>query len=122
MRQVCRPQPDAPGALPSQRRTASIREKKAKAGSAWHWNYVHFDPNGADKVDASIALDQKFFHGISQDLLPCVFNLEGFHFLGWNTEADGSGTQFADKATVSENLSDIDGGSVTLYAQWERAY
>lgn len=87
-----------------------------------HAYYVHFDPNGADTVDAGVALDQKFFHGISQELLPCVFNLEGFHFLGWNTEADGSGTQFADKATVSENLSDIDGGSVTLYAQWERDY
>ena len=87
-----------------------------------HAYYVHFDPNGADTVDAGVALDQKFFHGISQDLPPCVFNLEGFHFLGWNTEADGSGTQFADKATVSENLSDIDGGSVTLYAQWERDY
>lgn len=87
-----------------------------------HAYYVHFDPNGANTVDASAVLDQKFFRDIPQELLPCMFNLESFHFLGWNTEADGGGTQFADAATVSENLSDIDGGSVTLYAQWERDY
>lgn len=108
----------------------NVQDLATKNGAAVtlyaQWNphayYVHFDPNGADTVDTSVTLDQKFFHGISQELLPCEFNLEGFHFLGWNTEADGSGTQFADKATVSENLSDIDGGSVTLYAQWERDY
>lgn len=85
-----------------------------------HAYYVHFDPNGANTVDADEVLDQKLFHDQSQDLLPCMFELDGFHFTGWNTEADGSGTQFADGATVAENLADENGGSVTLYAQWER--
>lgn len=87
------------------------------------WPYfVHFDPNGAGTVDPDEVLDQKFFHDQEQALMPCPFGLEGFHFLGWNTEADGSGEQFADGATVAENLTQEDGGRVTLYAQWERDY
>lgn len=87
-----------------------------------HAYYVHFDPNGANTASADEVLDQKLFHNQSQDLLPCMFELDGFHFLGWNTEADGSGEQFADEATIAENLTDENGGSVTLYAQWERDY
>lgn len=87
------------------------------------WPYfVHFDPNGAGTVDPDEVLDQKFFYDLDQELLPCPFSLEGFHFLGWNTKADGSGEQFADKATITQNLTQEDGGSVTLYAQWERDY
>lgn len=89
--------------------------------SPWPY-FVHFDPNGAGTVDPDEALDQRFFHDQEQALMPCPFGLEGFHFTGWNTKADGSGEQFADEATVSENLTDEDGGSVTLYAQWERDY
>ena len=88
--------------------------------SPWSY-YVHFEPNGADLADPDEAvLDQKFLYDLDQELLPCPFSLEGFHFLGWNTKADGSGEQFADGATVAENLADENGGSVTLYAQWER--
>lgn len=89
--------------------------------SPWPY-FVHFDPNGAGTVDPDEALDQRFFHDQEQALMPCPFGLEGFHFTGWNTKADGSGEQFADEATVSESLTDEDGGSVTLYAQWERDY
>ena len=38
-------------------------------------------------------------------------------FVGWNTKADGSGTKYADGATVN-NLANV-GENVTLYAQWE---
>ena len=41
------------------------------------------------------------------------FTREGYKFKGWNTEADGSGTPYADKATVK--LTE----DTTLYAQWE---
>lgn len=85
-----------------------------------HAYYVHFDPNGANTADEDEVLDQKLFHDQDQDLLPCMFELNGFHFTGWNTEADGSGKQFADEATIIESLTDENGGSVTLYAQWER--
>lgn len=40
------------------------------------------------------------------------FTREGYSFTGWNTKADGTGTPYADKATV--NFSE----NTTLYAQW----
>lgn len=45
------------------------------------------------------------------------FTREGFIFSGWNTASDGTGTSYADKASV-ENLTATDGATVTLYAQW----
>ena len=42
-----------------------------------------------------------------------TFTREGYNFTGWNTAANGSGTDYADKATV--NLTE----NTTLYAQWE---
>ena len=45
------------------------------------------------------------------------FTKTGYTFKGWNTKADGSGTSYADKASV-KNLSSTNGATVTLYAQW----
>ena len=42
-----------------------------------------------------------------------TFTREGYNFLNWNTAADGTGTPYADGATV--NLTE----NTTLYAQWE---
>lgn len=39
-------------------------------------------------------------------------------FAGWDTQADGKGTSYADGAMV-RSLSAAQGGTVTLYAQWE---
>lgn len=44
------------------------------------------------------------------------FTRTGYTFNGWNTKADGSGTAYADKASV-KNLAT--GGTVTLYVQWK---
>ncbi|MCD8379524.1 MAG: InlB B-repeat-containing protein [Lachnospiraceae bacterium] len=44
---------------------------------------------------------------------------EGYVFTGWNTKADGSGTFYADGAAVL-NLTAVNEGIVTLYAQWEK--
>ena len=43
---------------------------------------------------------------------------KGKHFIGWNTKANGKGTAFGNREFV-KNLTETDGGSVTLYAQWE---
>ncbi len=43
------------------------------------------------------------------------FSRTGYTFKGWNTKTDGSGTAYADKASV-KNLATS--GTVTLYAQW----
>ncbi len=45
--------------------------------------------------------------------------IPGYTLSGWNTAADGSGTVFAPGEAAS-NLSDTDGATVTLYAQWTR--
>ena len=48
------------------------------------------------------------------------YKCDGYIFCGWNTEADGSGQSFFDAQAVI-NLSEAEGDTVTLYAQWERA-
>jgi uncharacterized repeat protein (TIGR02543 family) len=42
----------------------------------------------------------------------------GYHFIAWNTSADGSGDSYIDESYV-KNLSDINGDVVKFYAQWE---
>lgn len=47
------------------------------------------------------------------------YSCVGYKFVGWNTKADGSGSFYADRAEVL-NLTTEDGGTVRLYAQWEK--
>lgn len=49
-----------------------------------------------------------------------AFIKTGYAFTGWNTKPDGSGTAYANQATVN-NLSSTSGDVVTLYAQWTTA-
>ena len=42
----------------------------------------------------------------------------GYQFVGWNTQANGSGTSYSDKQSV-KNLTATNGGVITLYAQWK---
>ncbi len=56
--------------------------------------------------------------GQSVVLQTCGFDLPGYKFTGWNTKADGTGDAYADASTVL-NLSQDDGTTATLYAQWE---
>ena len=46
------------------------------------------------------------------------FTKTGYTFKNWNTKADGSGTSYADGASV-KNLTTQNGATVTLYAQWK---
>ncbi len=45
------------------------------------------------------------------------FTKTGYSFAGWNTKANGSGTGYAELASVT-NLASENGASVTLFAQW----
>ncbi|MGI6078853.1 MAG: InlB B-repeat-containing protein, partial [Fastidiosipilaceae bacterium] len=45
------------------------------------------------------------------------YTYDGYTFIGWNTESDGSGTWYSAGQSVS-GLTATDGGTVTLYAQW----
>lgn len=57
-------------------------------------------------------------YDVSASLPACTYTKTGSLFVGWNTAADGSGTAYADGATVI-NLTAEDGATVTLYAQWK---
>ena len=100
--------------------------KDAKAGDIINYVYgvwggeepaeltVTFEANGSAEylVEGTMA-PQTVLEKIDTALAANVFTREGYNFTGWNTAADGSGTPYADKATV--NLTE----NTTLYAQWE---
>lgn len=54
----------------------------------------------------------------SQSLFSNVFSRPGYTFAGWNTEADGTGTSYSDRESVT-NLP-AENKEFTLYAQWRR--
>ena len=75
---------------------------------------VTFDANGSEEYPVEGTMEpQTVLEKIDTELNENAFTREGYKFKGWNTEADGSGTPYADKATVKLTAD------TTLYAQWE---
>lgn len=70
---------------------------------------VAFEANGGSgsMSDLSIAI------GSSGNLTTNTFTRPSYKFTGWNTQADGKGTAYADGATIKPS------SDMTLYAQWE---
>lgn len=77
---------------------------------------VEFNANGGV---APSAPSQTFTYDVPQNLKENVFTRDGYTFVGWNTEADGFGTTYADEQVV-KNLDSTQGTVVTLYAQWKK--
>ena len=75
---------------------------------------VAFDANGGQGEMAP----QSMTYDVAQELSENTFTRTGYTFTGWNTQADGKGTAYEDQTRV-ENLTTEDGGTVTLYAQWD---
>ncbi len=73
---------------------------------------VTFNANGGSGEMAT----QTFTYGKAKALTANAFSRTGYTFGGWNTAADGSGTAYADKASITKLTSNI-----TLYAQWFRS-
>ncbi|MDO4611379.1 MAG: FISUMP domain-containing protein [Candidatus Saccharibacteria bacterium] len=74
--------------------------------------------NGNDSTSGAmenqILVDGEYLKGNS-------FNKLGYIFTGWNTRADGGGISYVDGAPYF--ISDAENGhTITLYAQWRRAY
>lgn len=73
------------------------------------------EPNGADgdvvSVDVPAGTEVPMPDMTSED--EAIFTRDGYDFIGWNTNADGTGTMYENGATitVTENI--------TLYAQWD---
>ena len=57
--------------------------------------------------------NQVFVVGATQQLTANAFTREHYTFTGWNTAANGSGTSYADKQSISLSAN------LTLYAQWQ---
>ncbi len=76
---------------------------------------IAFDANGGTGTMAN----QQFTTGVAQALTTNAYVRDGQYFAGWNTSANGSGVAYADGATISDDLTNVGGSVVTLYAQWE---
>lgn len=75
---------------------------------------ITFDGNGAD---GGSMLQQTIIAGNTEDLTTNAFTRTGYEFTGWNTDADGNGTTYADEAAFTASG---DEQRVTLYAQWKK--
>ena len=86
--------------------------------------YAGWNPNSYTVVfngnseDASSMASQEFKYDEPNALNQNTIVRTGYTFTGWNTEADGTGTSYADKEVVS-NLTSTDEGRFILYAQWQ---
>ncbi|MEE0028236.1 MAG: InlB B-repeat-containing protein, partial [Atopobiaceae bacterium] len=86
----------------------------ANKAIAWSTAYtLVLDPNGGDGAAISVRLTT-----LKEYTLGAPFTKDGYHFTGWNTRKDGTGDSFASSDVVSK-LTDEDGATVTLYAQWD---
>ena len=75
---------------------------------------VTFEANGSAEYPVEGTMEpQTVFEKTDTALTANAFTRGGYDFKGWNTAADGTGTSYADGATV--NLSE----NTILYAQWE---
>ena len=75
---------------------------------------VTFDPNGAT---GGVMEDQYGTFSTPLELKANSFTKDGYNFDGWNTKADGTGTDYEDKATIPASAMTED---ITLYAQWDK--
>jgi len=60
--------------------------------------------------------DQGFVYDVAEALTANAFTKTGYTFVGWNTKANGTGTSYTNKQSVT-NIAGSN-TSVTLYAQW----
>ena len=78
-------------------------------------NYtIVFDGNEATS-GTTASMSMKYDE--AQNLTANGFVRTGYTFDGWNTQADGEGTSYADEQEV-KNLTAEDGATITLYAKW----
>ena len=75
---------------------------------------ITFDGNGAD---GGSMLQQTIIAGDTENLTANAFTRTGYEFTGWNTDAEGNGTAYADEAAFTASG---DEQRVTLYAQWKK--
>ncbi len=75
---------------------------------------VIFDANGGEGNTEP----QHLVYDKTEALTPNAFTREGYTFTGWNTQPDGKGKTYKDKAKVKNLVAE---DSIVLYAQWKQA-
>ena len=75
---------------------------------------IEYNGNGATSGTME---DSVCVVGESCDLTANKYTKKGYHFTGWNTRADGKGTDYTDEEQF-EDLSAEEGVIIVLYAQW----
>ena len=83
---------------------------------------VHFNPTstatGSSVSGTGTMNDQLIAEGIATQLNSNTFAApNGYHFAGWNTAQDGSGTQYTNQQQVTDLTTA--GNTITLYAMWD---
>ena len=77
---------------------------------------ITYDKNGGT---GSMKATTGLKYGKSYKLRGNSFKRKNYVFTGWNTKANGKGTQYKNKASI-KNLTTKNNGNVKLYAQWKR--
>ena len=80
-----------------------------------HKYTVVFDGNGADKGTMK---DQPMVFGTAKALTRNTYTRTGYTFLGWSADPNAVEAQYKNCEKL-QNLTDKDGGIVTLYAVWK---
>ena len=75
---------------------------------------IYFNRNGG--TAGSMPL-QNVSYGVETELTTNQYTRAGYTFAGWNTNAAGTGTSYSDAQKI-ENLTTVNGATITLYAQW----
>ena len=84
---------------------AYVANRDAVVQITYNANYA----GGPDAVTKQVPSD------IPVALISNPFSRTGYIFVGWNTASDGTGTPYADGATLT---NEVIGEGLTLYAQW----
>lgn len=81
-------------------------------------NFNSTDTSSTNEVSGTGTMNsQTIYEGVSANLSSNTFVApSGYHFIGWNTAQDGTGTMYADGASVTDLAAA--GESITLYAMW----
>lgn len=74
---------------------------------------VTYKPNGGEGTEQTISYDLSVHTRPNSSIGTDIFSREGFTLIGWNTEADGSGTAIGLGSRIS--VPDFE---LVLYAQW----
>ena len=82
----------------------------------WNMNTytVVYDINSGDGGTTASTIHT---YGAVKNLNANGYSKANYAFAGWTTNADGSGTGFADQASIL-NLTAANGATITLYAKW----